>query len=190
MGQKANAISLRLGVNRSWEAQWFIEGRKYGSLLHRDLLTHSFLTRVHEKEDALVGRILLQRQRKKLYIFLHLYQPKGDVKQTLLQGSLLEKALIKINGGKIDLKVVDLLQTQKSSRIALSKHLAPSLSTYQSRPYFQDALNLITVSLLTQNTSLLAKYFAQQIEKDFRHNPFIDFLKKALPLFCRQPTRG
>jgi small subunit ribosomal protein S3 len=182
MGQKVNAIGLRLGVNRSWESNWFIEGRNYGALLHKDLLIHSFLTRVHEREGGLVGRILIQRQRKELSVFLHLYQPQEAKKEPLLQQALLEKALIKINGGEVDLKVIDLLQSHKSLRAYLTRKLTSSLNAYKSRPYFREGSNLMAIGLLTRNTSLLAKYFAQQIEKDFRHNPFIDFLKRVLPL--------
>ena len=37
MGQKANAIGLRLGVNKSWDSRWFAE-KNYSKLLQEDLM--------------------------------------------------------------------------------------------------------------------------------------------------------
>lgn len=186
MGQKANAIGLRLGTHKNWEAHWHGEGEHYSSLLHKDLSTYSLLTRVHERDEALVGRIRLSRQGQTLSILLPLYQPQRNQKTSPLQKELLEKTLIQINGVKLDLQKVDLLQVQKDSRDQLIRHLAPSLGAYKARPYFQEGLDLIAVGLINRQACLLAKYFAQQMEKDFRHNIFIDFLKKALPLYVEQ----
>ena len=33
MGQKANPISLRLGINRSWDSIWFAKKKEYGKFL-------------------------------------------------------------------------------------------------------------------------------------------------------------
>ena len=36
MGQKVNPISLRLGINKTWDSRWFADG-EYATLLHEDL---------------------------------------------------------------------------------------------------------------------------------------------------------
>ena len=57
MGQKANAIGLRLGVNKSWESRWFAE-KNYAKLLQEDLMLRKFLLKKlsiisHRKHDHL-----------------------------------------------------------------------------------------------------------------------------------------
>ena len=37
MGHKVNPISLRLGINRTWNSRWFAARQEYGKLLHEDL---------------------------------------------------------------------------------------------------------------------------------------------------------
>ena len=57
------------------------------------------------------------------------------------------------------------------------------LAAYRSRKYFNESLQAIGTSMIVKSALLLSKYLARQIESDFRHNQFIDFIKKALPLF-------
>ena len=42
MGQKVNPVSLRLGINRTWESRWYADSG-YGDLLHEDLSIRRFL---------------------------------------------------------------------------------------------------------------------------------------------------
>ena len=36
MGQKANPVGLRLGINRGWDSVWFAKKNEYGKLLIED----------------------------------------------------------------------------------------------------------------------------------------------------------
>ena len=58
MGQKANAIGLRLGVNKSWESRWFAE-KNYAKLLQEDLMLRKFLLK--KLSLAGVSKILIER---------------------------------------------------------------------------------------------------------------------------------
>ena len=44
MGQKVNPISLRLGINRTWDSRWFAED-DYADLLLADLEMRKYLER-------------------------------------------------------------------------------------------------------------------------------------------------
>ena len=44
MGQKVNPISIRLGVNRTWDSRWYAEGKEYADLLHEDFEIREFIT--------------------------------------------------------------------------------------------------------------------------------------------------
>ncbi|MEL6507924.1 MAG: 30S ribosomal protein S3, partial [Pseudomonadota bacterium] len=43
MGQKANPIGLRLGVNRTWDSRWYADKGVYGDLLIYYLAIGAFL---------------------------------------------------------------------------------------------------------------------------------------------------
>ena len=37
MGQKVNPISMRLGINRTWDSRWYAGKNEYSTLLKEDL---------------------------------------------------------------------------------------------------------------------------------------------------------
>ena len=184
MGQKVNAIGLRLGVNRNWDSKWFAE-RKYASSLHKDLITTEFLTRVYEKEGILVSRVIMKRTFDTTYIFLHLYSPAEGLVDKVVNKATLDKTLTTINGTEVELKIVDVLQYTKK-RMKTIREISMELAAYRSRKYFNESLQVIGTGMIVKSALLLSKYFASQIEKDFRHNQFIDFVKKVLPLFLEK----
>lgn len=62
MGQKVNPISLRLGINRTWDSRWFADG-DYATLLHEDLRIRKFL---HKKlVQAGISKVIIERPAKK-----------------------------------------------------------------------------------------------------------------------------
>ncbi len=59
MGQKVNPISLRLGINRTWDSRWFAAKGNYAKWLHQDLLIRRFLS--EKFKDAALSRIIIER---------------------------------------------------------------------------------------------------------------------------------
>jgi ribosomal protein S3 len=94
----------------------------------------------------------------------------------------LKKTLVTINGTEVELNVVNTLQHIKG-RAKTIREISMQLAAYRSRKYFNESLQVIGTSMVVKSALLLSKYLARQIENDFRHNQFIDFIKKALPLF-------
>ena len=44
MGQKVNPISLRIGITRNWNSNWFIANKiKYKDFLHEDLKVRNYV---------------------------------------------------------------------------------------------------------------------------------------------------
>ena len=43
MGQKANPIGLRLGINRGWDSIWFAKKREYGKFLMEDYKIRNYI---------------------------------------------------------------------------------------------------------------------------------------------------
>ena len=43
MGQKVNAVGLRIGVNRGWNSNWFASNKDYARYLKEDMAIRSFV---------------------------------------------------------------------------------------------------------------------------------------------------
>ena len=55
MGQKVNPISLRLGINKTWDSRWYAE-KDYATLLHQDFAIRKYLleNNTHERLILLI----------------------------------------------------------------------------------------------------------------------------------------
>jgi small subunit ribosomal protein S3 len=72
MGQKVNAIGLRVGVNKTWDSRWFA-GADYADKLHEDFKITSYLKKT--LGAAGVSRIVIERPTKKAHITIHTARP-------------------------------------------------------------------------------------------------------------------
>ena len=72
MGQKVNPISLRLGINLTWDSRWFSED-DYADLLLADLEMRKYL----EKKLAAAGisHIVIERPAKKARVTIYCARP-------------------------------------------------------------------------------------------------------------------
>lgn len=88
MGQKANPIGLRIGINRAWDSLWFSR-RGYASLLKLDLKIRTFIRK--HLPNAGISRIVIERSNKSPHITVFASRPgviigkKGTGIDTLLQ---------------------------------------------------------------------------------------------------------
>jgi small subunit ribosomal protein S3 len=73
MGQKVNPNSLRLGIIRNWDSNWFAKGGLYAVLLRQDYELRKF---INEKlKLAGVSRIILEKLAKKIVVTIHTARP-------------------------------------------------------------------------------------------------------------------
>ena len=43
MGQKVNAVGLRLGINKTWDSRWFATGKNFANRLHEDIAIRAYI---------------------------------------------------------------------------------------------------------------------------------------------------
>lgn len=72
MGQKTNPIGLRLGIIRSWDANWF-EEKNFADKLSEDIKVRSYIK--NRLKKAGVSRIVIERTTKLLRITIHSSRP-------------------------------------------------------------------------------------------------------------------
>ena len=73
MGQKVNPISIRLGVNRTWDSRWYADKDEYGDLLREDFEIRNYLMR--ELRQAAVSKVVIERPHKKARVTIHSGRP-------------------------------------------------------------------------------------------------------------------
>ena len=59
MGQKVNAVGLRVGINRDWNSKWFANKQQYGKNLEEDLAIRKYLEK--ELAKSMLSRIEIAR---------------------------------------------------------------------------------------------------------------------------------
>lgn len=72
MGQKTHPVGFRLGINKTWQSNWFAE-RDYSSLLHEDLMIRRFIKK--ELFHAGISRVNIERASKRVKINIFAARP-------------------------------------------------------------------------------------------------------------------
>lgn len=138
MGQKANPIGLRLGINKTWSSRWFTV-RDYAAFLHEDLKLREFLKA--KLRHAGVSRIDIERVAGKAKVNIHTARPgivigkKGSgIDQVRLDAQKLTKAELFINilevrkaesdAQLISENIVDQLEKRVAFRRAMKKAMS------------------------------------------------------------------
>lgn len=73
MGQKVSPIGLRIGVNKSWESNWYADKKTFATFLDRDNKIRKFLS--NKLKDASVSSILINRTEKRTEVVINTAKP-------------------------------------------------------------------------------------------------------------------
>jgi len=72
LGQKVNPIGLRLGINRTWDSNWFDE-RNFAEKLAEDLKLRKYIRA--RLDHAAISKIVIERTAKKITLTIHTARP-------------------------------------------------------------------------------------------------------------------
>lgn len=114
MGQKVNAIGLRLGINQTSESVWYAD-KEYATQLHEDLKIRGYVKKT--LEQASIGRIEIERLVKKMIVTIHTAKPGVVIGR---KGSDIEKIkshLSKITSCEIHLNIVEIRKPEINSTL-------------------------------------------------------------------------
>ena len=73
MGQKVNPISMRLGINRTWDSAWYAGKNEYSILLKEDLNMRKMIFR--DLKNAAISRVVIEIPHKKCLVTIHSGRP-------------------------------------------------------------------------------------------------------------------
>ncbi|MGY9062641.1 MAG: 30S ribosomal protein S3 [Rhodospirillales bacterium] len=123
MGQKVNPISLRLGINRTWDSRWFADGN-YATLLHEDLRIRKFL---HKKlVQAGISKVIIERPAKKARVTIHTARPGVVIGKKGADIEVLRRAISKMTGSEVHLNIVEVRKPEIDGQL-VAENIAQQL---------------------------------------------------------------
>ena len=123
MGQKVNPVSLRLGINRTWESRWYADSG-YGDLLHEDLSIRRFLRK--RLSQAGVSRIVIERPAKKARIAIHTARPGVVIGKKGADIEKLRRDLQEMTGSEVHLNIVEIRKPELDATL-VAENIAQQL---------------------------------------------------------------
>ncbi len=115
MGQKVNPISIRLGVNRTWDSRWFA-AKGYGDLLHEDLKIRKFLKDTLGQQAG-VAKIIVERPSGKCRVTIHSARPGVIIGKKGADIENLRKKLAKMTSSEVSLNIVEIRKPEIDAKL-------------------------------------------------------------------------
>lgn len=123
MGQKVNAIGLRIGINQQTESIWYAN-KEYASQLHEDLKIRGYIKKA--LEQASIARVDIERLVKKLVITIHTAKPGVVIGRKGADIEKIKAHLSKISSCEIHLNIVE-LRRPEANAILVADSIAQQL---------------------------------------------------------------
>jgi len=73
VGQKVSPIGLRIGVNKTWESNWYADNKNFAKFLDSDNKIRKYLNK--KLKDASVSSVLIDRNEKKTEVIINTAKP-------------------------------------------------------------------------------------------------------------------
>ena len=105
MGQKANPIGLRLGINRDWDSTWFDE-KHYADRLKEDIILRRYILKKYK--TASVARVQISRTSTKVSITINTARPGLIIGKSGSEVDSLKKELNKLVGNEVSFNVFEI----------------------------------------------------------------------------------
>ena len=114
MGQKVNPLGLRLGINRTWDSNWYSE-HKYSAFLEIDLKIRKYIESNLKK--AGLSKVIIERSSKKIIIAIHASRPGIIIGKKGSDIEKLRKELSKLSGSEINLNIVETKKPELDAKV-------------------------------------------------------------------------
>jgi small subunit ribosomal protein S3 len=114
MGQKINPISLRLGINRTWDSRWFA-GKDYPVKLLQDIKIRAHVFAA--LKTAGVARVVIERAASKTAVSIHTARPGVIIGKKGSDIEKLSKDLAKFTGGEVSVNIVEIRKPEMDAQL-------------------------------------------------------------------------
>ncbi|MBL4599106.1 MAG: 30S ribosomal protein S3 [Rhizobiaceae bacterium] len=115
MGQKINPISMRLGINRTWDSRWYARKAEYGDLLHEDIKIREYL--MTELAQASISKVVIERPHKKCRVSIHAARPGIIIGKKGADIEALRKKLSTMTDSEIHINIIEIRKPEIDATI-------------------------------------------------------------------------
>ena len=115
MGQKVNPVSIRLGVNRTWDSRWYAEGKEYADLLHEDFKLRDFITK--RLKQAGISSVVIERPAKRPRVTVHAARPGVIIGKKGADIERLRKDLNALAGVEVALNISEVRKPEVDAQL-------------------------------------------------------------------------
>lgn len=106
MGQKINPISLRLGINRTWDSRWFAGRAEYGRLLHEDRRIRGHILK--QQRQAGISKVVIERPHKKCRVTVYTARPGVLIGKKGADIEKLRGELARLTASEVHLNILEI----------------------------------------------------------------------------------
>lgn len=125
MGQKTNPIGLRLGINRTWNSNWFDE-KDFATKLTEDGVVRNYLKK--RLSNASISKIEIERKGKQmLKVILHTARPGVVIGRKGQQVDQIKEELAKLTGKSVALDIFEVRRPEVEAQL-VADSIASQLS--------------------------------------------------------------
>ena len=124
MGQKANPISLRLGINRGWDSVWFAKKREYGKFLIEDFKIREYI-RKHVVNSG-VSQIMIERTSKKCIVTIYTSRPGFVIGKKGSDVDKIKKNLSNLSSTEVSLNIKEIKKPELNAYL-VAENIAQQL---------------------------------------------------------------
>ena len=104
MGQKVNPNGLRLGVNKSWQSNWYAD-KDYAVKLNNDIKIREYLLKT--LSDAAVSSVEIERRKDKVEVKIHTAKPGVIIGRGGEDIEILRKSLKKVSNEDVYVTIIE-----------------------------------------------------------------------------------
>jgi len=124
MGQKVNPISLRLGINRTWDSRWYAD-KNYADLLHEDIKIREYL--FDNLQQAGITKVVIERPAKRARITIQTARPGVVIGRKGADIEKLRQYLSGMTGNEVHLNIVEIRKPEIDAKL-VAENIAQQLT--------------------------------------------------------------
>jgi small subunit ribosomal protein S3 len=141
MGQKANPIGLRIGINRTWDSRWFSQ-KDYAKWLNEDIQIRKYIKKRLFK--AGVAKVQIERSSGKCTVNIFTARPGMVIGRKGAEVDMLRDELKHLAGKDVQINIKDVKKPELNAQL-VAEHIAMQL---EQRVSFRRAMKKTIASAM------------------------------------------
>ena len=124
MGQKVNPISMRLGINRTWDSRWYAGKNEYSKLIQEDIHMREMIFK--DLKNAAIANVIIERPHKKCLVTIYSGRPGLIIGKKGADIENLKKKLQKITLSDVVVNIVEVRKPEVNATL-VAENIAQQL---------------------------------------------------------------